>query len=311
VDLEQEWADLRAAYNELETTEEKVALVEGFLTKYPDTEYAGRLAGTLAYYRGEEMDDAEGALALLDATLDQNTDPETRFEIAKAMFPLSVEIGEPMDLATIAEELAAVRPLNFVERIEVSDLALEHGQWETGAAYAEAALEKATADDFLADYPDDDYTREEAEAKAARRTIMSLANLGWAKWNLGQPDEAMAAFDEAAPLQTVGYLGFSDLPLDLYRGRALLASGDAEGAIELLTPRAVLASDEDAMEALREAFAVINREEGEFDDFVWSERQRLARTIDDFTLADYEGEMHDFSALSDGKVTLLAFWFPT
>jgi tetratricopeptide (TPR) repeat protein len=257
------------------------------------------------------MDDAEGALALLDATLDQNTDPETRFEIAKAMFPLSVEIGEPMDLATIAEELAAVRPLNFVERIEVSDLALEHGQWETGAAYAEAALEKATADDFLADYPDDDYTREEAEAKAARRTIMSLANLGWAKWNLGQPDEAMAAFDEAAPLQTVGYLGFSDLPLDLYRGRALLASGDAEGAIELLTPRAVLASDEDAMEALREAFAVINQEEGEFDDFVWSERQRLARTIDDFTLADYEGEMHDFSALSDGKVTLLAFWFPT
>ncbi len=28
-------------------------------------------------------------------------------------------------------------------------------------------------------------------------------------------------------------------------------------------------------------------------------------------LADYDGADHDFSALSDGKVTLLAFWFPT
>ena len=48
-----------------------------------------------------------------------------------------------------------------------------------------------------------------------------------------------------------------------------------------------------------------------FHEFVESERRRLARTIDDFTLADYEGADHDFSALADGKVTLLAFWFPT
>jgi tetratricopeptide (TPR) repeat protein len=310
-DIEREWEDFMSAYNELERTDEKVELIEEFLTEHPATRYTGSLAGGLAYYRGDEMDDPEGALAFLDGTLDENTDPETRFEIARAMFPLSAKIGEPMDLATIAEELAAERPLTFGERIDVSDLAVEHGQWTTGATYAQAALEKATPEAFLADYPDDDYTREQAEAKADRRQVMSLANLGWALWNLDRTDEALAAFDRAAPLKTVDYLGVSDTPLDLYRGKAMLDAGNLEEAIDLLTPAAVMGSNEDAMEALRTAHAGTGDGRGEFADLLWSERQRLARPVDDFSLADYDGQMHDFSALSDGKVTLLAFWFPT
>lgn len=310
-DIEQEWADFMSAYNELDTSDEKAALIESFLTEHPATEYAGRLAGALAYYRGEEMNDPEGALILLDEVLEQNADPESRFEIATAMFPLSAEIGEPMDLGTIAAELAAERPLTFGERIDVSDLAVEHGQWATGAKYAEAALDKATADDFLADYPDEDYTREEAVAKADRRRVMSLANLGWALWNLDRKDEAMAAFDRAAPLKTVNYLGVTDTSLDLYRGKAMLDAGNVEEAIDLLTPAAVMGSDEEAMRALRTAYSEVSAGREEFDDFLWSERQRLARPIDDFTLADYDGERHDFSTLADGKVALLAFWFPT
>jgi hypothetical protein len=40
-------------------------------------------------------------------------------------------------------------------------------------------------------------------------------------------------------------------------------------------------------------------------------RQRLARTIDDFTLADYDGRQHSAADLRRGKVLMLAFWFPT
>ncbi len=310
-DLEQAWADFRTEYDEVETSAEKVQLIEGFLDTHPDTGYAGRLAGALAYYRGEDMGDAEGALAVLGTTLEANTDPKTRFEIARAMFPLSAEIGEPMDLAAIAEELAAERPLTFGERIDVSDLAVEHGQWSTGAKYAQAALEKATPEAFLADYPDDDSTREQAEAKADRRRVMSLANLGWALWNLDRTDEALAAFDRATPLKTVDYLGVPDTPLDLYRAKAMLAAGNPEEAIDLVTPAAVMGSDKDAIKVLETAFATTSGSRQGFAEFLWSKRQRLAKPIDDFALVDYEGQSHDFSALSDGKVTLLAFWFPT
>jgi tetratricopeptide (TPR) repeat protein len=269
------------------------------------------LAGAIAYYQGDEMEDPEGAYSLLAETLTKNTDPESRYQIGMAMFPLAVETGATMDLGAVAEELAATRELKFTEMIDVADTAIDHDQWGVGATYAEMALSKATPEAFLADYPDDDYTQEEAAAKAVRRKAMSLADLGWAQWNLGQTDEAMATFEEAAPLRTVDYVGAADTPLDYYRGRAMLASGDAAAAMELLAPGAIMGSDKDAMAVLREAYAEKNGGNDGFDEWMWSQRETLAKAVDGFTLADYEGNPQDFSALSDGKVTLLAFWFPT
>ncbi|MEE4271654.1 MAG: hypothetical protein V2I67_08270 [Thermoanaerobaculales bacterium] len=309
--VEQAWAEFREAYGEVETAEEKMPLIEAFMREHPNTGYAGRLAGAVAYYQGHAMEDPDGAHALLEETLAKNSDPEARFQIAVALFPLAVETGKPADLDAAASELAATRELTFGELIDVADIAVANDHWETGAKYAEAALVKATPEAFLADYPDDDYTQEEAEAKAVRRKAMSFANLGWAQWNLGDAEAANAIFDEAAQVRTFDYLGVADTPVDFYHGKIKLASGDAEGAMELLTPAAVMGSDGDAMTALREAYVAVKGSEDGIDEWLWSERQRLATSIDDFTLADYEGTSHDFSTLSDGKVTLLAFWFPT
>jgi len=308
---EQAWENLNAKYNDLETAQEKTDLFEAFLREYPDSEHAGQLAGAVAYYRGEELDDPAGAYAILAETLAKNTDPEVRYEIGISMYPLAMEIGEPMDLGAVADELAATRPLTFSEMIDIADMALDQDQWQLGATYAEAALDRATPEAFLADYPDDDYTAEEAAAKADRRRVMSLADLGWALWNMGQQDEAMAAFEEAEPLKTVTYVGAADTPIDLYRGRAMLAAGDAFAAMEILAPGAIMGSDDDAMSALREAYAADKGSTEGFDEWMWSKREELAKEIDTFTLTDYDGNPQDFAALADGKVTLLAFWFPT
>jgi hypothetical protein len=309
--VEQAWENLNETYNELETAQDKTELFEGFLRQFPDTAQAGRLASSVAYFRGKELDDPAGAYKILAETLAMNTDPGARYEIGTAMFPLAMELGESMDLGAVAEELAATRDLKFGEMIDIADLALAHEQWEIGMTYAEAALSKATAEAFLSDYPDDDYTGEEAAAKADRRKAMSLANLGWAQWNLDQTEEAMATFEEAAPLKSVNYVGAADTPLDLYRGKAMLAAGEAVEAMVLLAPGAIMGSDDDAMTALREAYTAENGNDEGFDEWMWSEREALAKSIDTFTLADYEGNSHDFSTLSNGNVTLLAFWFPT
>ena len=309
--VKQAWEAMVETYNELETAQDKTEVFEEFLREYPDTDYAGRLASSVAYYRGTELGDPEGAYAILAETLAENTDPEARYEIGTAMFPLAMEIGETMDLGAVAEELAATRELSFGEMIDVADLALEHDQWELGSTYAEAAMAKATPEAFLADYPDDDYTAEEAAAKAERRKAMSLANLGWALFNMGETDRAMATFEEAAPFRTTNYLGVTDTAVDLYHGKALLAGGDAARAMDLLAPAAVMGSDDDAMASLEEAYVAVNGSNNGIDGWLWTERQRLAKQVDEFTLTDYDGVSHDFSALSDGKVTLLAFWFPT
>ncbi len=309
--VEQAWSDFRASYDAAETTAEKLPLIQAFMREHPDTEYAGRLASSVAYYQGEEMDDPEGAYGLLAETLAKNTDPEARYQIGTAMFPLAMDLGKPMDLGSVAEELAATRSLDFSEMTDIADLALAHGQWEVGAAYADAAFKMATPEAFLADYPDDDFTAEEAAAKADRRKVVSLADLGWALWNLGQPDEAMAAFERAAPLKTVNYVGAADTPLDTYHGKAMLAAGDPAAAMKLLAAGAVMGSDDDAMTAVREAYVAAKGSGEGFDEWIWSQRETLAKPVDTFTLADYEGNPQDFSALADGKVTLLAFWFPT
>jgi len=309
--VEQAWEEFNTAYGELETSEEKTVLMEAFMREHPESSYNGRLAGGVAYYRGEEMDDPAGAYTVLSETLAKNTDPEARYRIGMAMFPLAMDTGEPMDLGVVAEELADTRPLTFGEIIDVSDMALEHDQWSLGATYAEAAMSRATPEAFLADYPDDDFTAEEATAKADRRKVMSLANLGWGLWNLDRNDEAMAAFDEAAPLKTVDYLGVADTAVDFYRGKAMLAAGEPVKAMEFLTPTAIMGSNDDAATALRDAYIAAKGNDDGFDEWMWSERTALAKTVDTFSLADYEGNAQDFSALADGKVTLLAFWFPT
>ena len=63
--------------------------------------------------------------------------------------------------------------------------------------------------------------------------------------------------------------------------------------------------------ACRAAFIATRGSETGYDEFLAAERVSMARTVDDFELPDYAGAMHRFSDLSKGKVTLLAFWFPT
>ena len=54
-----------------------------------------------------------------------------------------------------------------------------------------------------------------------------------------------------------------------------------------------------------------NGDEEGFDEFLWATRNELATTVGDFALLDYEGNEISMADVSTGKVTLLAFWFPT
>jgi hypothetical protein len=309
--LDDAFGEFRSAYRAAETTEEKVALTEDFLTKYPESEYSAGLAGTVIYYKGEELGDKQGAYQVVEQQLAKIEDPEIRFDVQTTLYSLATELGKPADLAQVAADLEAHRALNFSENLDIMELAVENELWTVAEAHATKGLELASADAFRAEHPDEELTDEELAKKADNRRVLSLAHQAWALSNLDRADEAEAAFESAAELSTVNYLGVPETSLYTFWGQSALKAGDADRALELLAADAVLGDNDDALESFRAAFAAKHESEEGFDEFLWSERQRLAKAVDDFTLADYNETEQQFASLAEGKVTLLTFWFPT
>jgi len=302
---------LKSAWNEAETTEAKLALAEDYLAQYPDTKHSGSMAGAVAYYRGYELEDPVGAWNVLSAALEKIKDPEQRFEVSMEGLGLADSVEVPLDLAEVANALGSVRPLTFSEHEQVAEMAIDLEEWTVADEHSLAASLLATPEQYREDYPDREFTDEEVTTRVQYRKASSLTNNAWAVFNLGDPEIAMQRFAEAEAAGSLTYLGVPNTPLYLFWGQAVLAQGDVDRAIELLGAEALFGEEgSSATPYLREAYAAKHGSDEGFDEFLWSTRNDLAKSADDFELLDYEGNSRSLSE-TNGKVTLLAFWFPT
>jgi tetratricopeptide (TPR) repeat protein len=304
--------ELSAAYDAAETAGDWVPQAEAFLEAYPNSEQAPEVASQVLYYRGEEMGDPAGAYAVVSKLLDRVDDPARRFEIGMELAPIARKVGQPVDLAAFVTALEAQRPLTFSEHKDVMDQAAADGAWVLLGQQAAAGLEQASADAYRADYPDRELADARVQRAVASRRGEALAAEAWAAYNLGRPDEAFDLFSQADAAMPRSYLGVPTGPLPLYRGRALIRSGKADEALDVLAPAALFGEDQtDAMDLLRAAWAGTGRQPELLDGWIDNARKRLAHTVDDVRLASYNGELHSLDDLRKDKVMLLAFWFPT
>jgi len=306
------YGTLRDAWNEADTAEQKTALAEEYLASFPDTEHSGSMAGAIIYYRGHEMEDPEWAYDVVSKALEKIDDPEQRFDVSMELLSLSDSVDVPLDVAQVANELGAIRPLTYGEHQQVIETATDLERWLVAEEHAGAAVELATPENYRADYPDREYTDEELAERAQRRRALSLAYDGWALFNMGDTEAAFERFAEADAAGSVSYLGVPNTPLYEFWGRAALSEGEIDQAIELLGAETAFGEDGTNSESyLREAFEAKNGDQEGFDEFLWATRNELATHVDDFELLDYEGNLVRLSDLAAGNVTLLAFWFPT
>ena len=309
---EEAWSELIETWNGLETAADKAALGENYLAEFPDTEHSGSMAGVVVYYRGHEMEDPQGAYDVVAAAFEHIEDPEQRFAVGMEMLSLADSVEVPLELAEVADNLAAERPLTYGEHQQVVEAAADLEEWSIVAAHAGAATGLATPEAYQADYPDREFTDEDLAERARRREATSLAYDGWAAYNMGDTELAFARYAAADDVGSVSYLGVPNTPLNTFWGRSALGEGDFDAAIELLGAEAAFGNGGSGAEVyLREAYAAKNGDEEGFDEFLWATRNELATTVDDFTLLDYEGNEISMADVSTGKVTLLAFWFPT
>ena len=294
----------------LDDPQQEVEVFEEFVRAYPNSEEAIDALGAVIYLRSKKLDDLDGAVSFAESARSMASDPKTRFEHGVRLHEVSVEAGNPADLRLIADELAAVRPLNFVEHLAVVEEAEKGGEWELMLEHATSLRRSANAETFRADYPDDDFSDERVEFSVNRRRGWASAYEGAALIHLDKLDEATTVFEEAAELSTLSsYVGVPEFPLNKYWGKAELMQGRPERAAELLAADALMGRDEAALDDLRAAYIASNGSEDGFDGYVATVRQSIATVIDDVTLDDYSGSSVSLASMA-GKVYVMAFWNP-
>jgi hypothetical protein len=288
---EEAFSALRTALSEAETSEAKATLTEDYLARFPDTERSGWAAGAIVNYRGHDMEDPQGAYDAVSAALGQIEDPEQRFEVSMELLSLADSVEVPLDVAEVAGAIEAVWPLTFDEH---------------------QCVEISTPEQLRADHPDREFTDVQTAQMVGLRKATSLAYEGWAAYNMGDTELADDRFTAADEVDCVNYLGVPKTPLYTFWGRAALGEGDFDRAVELLGANMLFGGDGSGAEPyLREAYVAKNGDDEGFGEFLWATRNKLATSVDDFTLLDYDGNEVNLAEVSAGKVTLLAFWFPT
>lgn len=309
---EEAWSEFTETWGQLETAEDKAKLAEEYLAAYPSTEHSGLLARRVVYYRGHEMGDPRAAFEAVYSVLYQIEDPEDRFVAGMSLFDLADSVEVPLDISEVASSLESVRPLTYDEHQWVAEVATDLEEWEQAGQHAHAAFFMATPENFRAEYPDNEFTDQKVASIVRHRQGQSLAYEAWALYNQGQTELAFTRFAEADAIGSVSYLGVPDNPLYTFWGRAALAEGDIETAVELLGAETLFGQDGSRSEPhLREAYVAKTGGDEGYEEFLWVTRNDLSKAVDDFTLLDYEGDPVSLADISNDRVTLLAFWFPT
>ena len=294
----------------LDNPQEEVRVFEEFVRAYPDSEEAIDALGAVIYLRSKKLDDLHGAVSFAESAWSIAGDPKNRFEFGIKFHEISVQTGDPADLRMIAEELAAARPLKFVEHLAVVEEAEKTGEWELMLEHSAMMGQFANAKTFRADYPDDDFSDERVDFSVKRRRGWASAYEGAALVHLDRVDEALAVFQEAVDLSTLSnYVGVPEVPLKKYWGKAELLQGRPERAAELLAADALMGRDEFALGDLRAAYVATNGSEEGFDAYAASVRKDIATVIGDVTLDDYSGKPVSLASMA-GKVYVVAFWNP-
>ena len=305
------YAAFRDAYLDAGSRAEQVALVESFVTEHTGHRSAAYYAtDVIAYYAGDLGQPAR-AYDVVAPMLSRMTDPGPRRYLAAELAPVAAALGQPLDLGPFIAAVEARGPLSLDDRESVMSAACEVGDWPLAAGHAEAVLARSTPEAWRADHPDSDLDDDEVAKLAQRWRATALPYLGWALYNKGRTEEALAMFEQADAERVNDYVGVSQQPLDRFWASALLREGDAAAALDRISREAVFGDRDQALPVFRQAWATVSGSEDGLDEQLWQARERLARPIDDFTLPDYSGRQRSLAELRRGKVLLLAFWFPT
>lgn len=298
-------------YNKATSDEEKHQLWFDFLERNPGGNYT---EGTIAYlvdsYYMDKNDDPEGALDFIRASLTDIDDEALRAECKLLMFGVYGQSKDAEGLQELAAEYEAAGDLSLDTHKAIINAASSAGAWQVVRDHGTMMMEKSTLERIKAEYADNNYSDEEAGKRVRAIKMTALENVGRSSTELGELDHALATFTQGEEYASYSYSGVQYHSLNLYWAEALLQAEDYKACMEKIAADAIIGGDDDAFEIFKQAYLADGGQQSALDDYVESVRHDIARTMPQFSAYDYDGNKVDYDSLK-GKVTLLAFWFPT
>ncbi len=294
----------------LDSVGDRMAVTKRYLAEYPETKHTAALIGHVFYYQGEKLGDIPGAIAYAEEIRRTIKDPEIAKDVDRKLVELYGDAGMPDKMLALAVQLESDGEMKFTDYWKIIEYGIKAEDWEVVQQYCGKARPLATADAYRQEWSQHEFTDEQADEAAGNRKAMLAIKDGWAKANTGHIDEALADFALANDKIRRSYLDIPEYDLNLYWGGTLVMKGDYGEAIRLFAPEALIMGREEAVAGLEKAYAGMNGSETGYEEYADRLHRDIAKTVDDFDLPDYEGQMRNFTDLR-GEVTLLAFWFPT
>ena len=319
----EDFADADAAYDALieamdgcQGPAEKLALNEAFLTAFPASDHTVSRVEALVAYRGSQLGDFPGAIAWVEdfrarlAAPERQVDPALLESLDHKLIDLYGTADMVDAMCRLARDLHDAGKLRFNDYLKVIRHANRLERWTLADEWCQLARRVVNAAGVRREYPGFEFGTQELQVNVDNWRGMLLCYQSRALARLGAPRAALNDFAEADSLLWKTYLGVPDVPLDLFWGETLAAAGRPEQALDRLTRPALILGDEDALVLYWRLYAEVHGGEAGFAEHARRQRERLARTLDDFTLPDYDGRRHDWCDIR-GRATLLSFWYPT
>jgi len=289
---------------------DRLALTKKFLEQYPESKYTARLIGHVYYYQGERLEDPPGAIAYGEDLRTKLTNPEFITDFDKQMVELYGDAGMLDKMTKLAGQLESAGEMKFGDYWNIILIGTENEDWAMVRTYSKKAWPMADAKGFRADYPERDFTDEEIQKAGDNRTGMVAGKEAWALANMGMVDDALSHFKMTEMKLSRSFVGVPDYDIGLHWANTLLMKGDYDGAIKQFAPEALIMGSEEALAGLEKAYVGKNGSDDGFDAFAGELHAKIAPTVKQFELPDYDGKRNQYADIK-GDVTLLAFWFPT
>jgi tetratricopeptide (TPR) repeat protein len=285
LDVKEDFDKTLEIYRGMETDEEKIQLWLEFLDRHPGEEGTAGVVEYLTHmqYLSDEKDPA-AAIAFVKEHMAMAKDEKAKADFDDVFFELMGEIG--------------------IEDGAKAD------DWTMVLAFGEERLNALTPEKVRAEAEDEELTDEQVAERIRDRKGEALYRIGKANVQLGEVEKGLAAYKDASAFVPLSAAGFSYS--DFYKAwaRTLLDTGDHKAAMNTIAADAVTAGDEDALAIFKEAYLADGGSESRFDGYVEKLRLEVAKPVPSFAAYDYDGKKLEYGNLK-GKVTLLAFWFPT
>lgn len=304
-------ADFRTMAKALRATDdqdEQLKVVGDFLTKYPDTERTATALGygaRVIFKQGSEEADYDGAIEFVKSHLPEVKNADYQASAKAILISLYGDAGKNEEFNSLLADLGDPAEIPL-ETLQMVYPVLKNGKnWDEAEAYTKAVITKIDAELAEADPADDRKIRGLNWSKSA-----AMETLAVSLSQKGEVDQALDIFKEAKSLKEFNFAGIAYGEFRDSWATALLKKEDYARAMEVLTPDAVFLNKDSSVELYKEAFVANGNNENDLVAHLGKQRKALGREVPEFSVYDYEGNLVNYSDLK-GKVTMLAFWFPT